>query len=115
MATPLTSPAERLVRAAGRVRETVAATDVAQLSDDALTAALKDAADGRHAADLVIATLSGDVDRRSARDRGREGLAQRTGHRSGASLVQTLTGQTKADVTRALQTGRDLVDVDAGA
>lgn len=125
MPDPHASPARRLVAAAERIDarfgEYDATTVVGAMDDDALLTALTDAAGARTAIDVLTATLSAEVARRSARDLGYAGLAQRTGHRTVTSLVQTITGQTRADVTRALRTGDDLLPAarsplpDAGA
>ncbi|AZC13267.1 HNH endonuclease signature motif containing protein [Microbacterium sp. ABRD28] len=81
---------------------------VAGIGDDELLALLSDAAQVRAAADVITAAAAAEATRRSARELGYDGLAQRTGHRNGTTLVQTITGQTRADVTRAVRTGEDL-------
>ena len=55
-------------------------------------------------AESVIAALAGEVDRRSTRDAGYEGLAASTGARGPEGLVSTLTGKSARD-------SRDLVTV----
>ncbi|CAH0122837.1 hypothetical protein [Microbacterium sp. Bi121] len=47
---------------------------------------------------------------RSTRDRGHSGLSASRGHRSAASLIQDVTGSTKADAARKARVGEALVD-----
>ena len=109
------SATTRLVVSANRVASTVAHYEVEALSDDVLLGALADAADARKALDLVVASLSAEVAHRSTRDLGYDGLAQRQGHRNVTSLVQNITGQSRADVGRALRTGEELAATDVVA
>jgi hypothetical protein len=102
------STTERLTAASARVAAAIGGADVGAVDDDALLRAMGDVAEVRNAADLVLATLAAEAARRSTRDRGYEGLAQRKGHRNVGGLVQNVTGQSKADVTRAVQTGEEL-------
>lgn len=110
------SPVVRLLGAARRVGDHVGLEGevgevVRGLDDDALLAVLSDAAEVRAAVEVITAALAVEANRRSARELGYDGLAQRKGHRNGTSLVQTITGQTRADVTRAVRTGEDLAPV----
>lgn len=84
---------------------------VAGLDDDDLLSVMTDAAAARDAVNVVLAAASAEVARRSAREFGYAGLAQRKGHRNVTSLVQNLTGQTRADVGQGLRTGEDLLPV----
>ncbi|MFG6476904.1 HNH endonuclease signature motif containing protein [Microbacterium sp. P06] len=86
----------------------IGGADVGAVDEEVLLRAMGDIAEVRNAADLVLATLAAEAARRSQRDRGYDGLAQRKGHRNVGSLVQNITGQSKADVTRAMQTGEEL-------
>lgn len=111
MTDPDLSPAQRMLDAAARVagRVTGALPEVVGgLDDEDLLAVLADAAEVRAAVDVIVAAAAVEANRRSARELGYDGLAQRKGHRNGASLVQTITGQTRADVNRAVKTGEDL-------
>ena len=65
--------------------------------------ALGRAGEARRRVDAVIATLSGEVERRSARELGYAGLAQSTGDRTPDALVSRLTG-TSGPEARALVT-----------
>jgi hypothetical protein len=47
---------------------------------------------------------------RSTRDRGHSGLSASRGHRSAASLIQDVTGSTKADANRVVRVGEALLD-----
>lgn len=106
------TPGQRLSAATARVvaaiGDTDPATSVATLDDDTLLALLTDAADARNAIDLLIAAASAETARRSSRDRGYDGLAQRKGHRNVTSLVQHITGQSRVDVVRAMKSGEEL-------
>ncbi|MBD3943075.1 DUF222 domain-containing protein [Microbacterium sp. NEAU-LLC] len=106
------SPAARLTDAAARVAaRLIPAAGVADLDDDDLLRLLADAADTRKALELIVAAASSEVSRRSARELGYRGLAQRKGLRTGTALVQQITGLGRADVTRAVDTGAELFPV----
>jgi hypothetical protein len=83
--------------------------DPSELADDELLALLDDTTDARKALELVVASASAEVSRRSTRDLGYSGLAQRRGLRTGAALVQQVTGMTRGDVNRAVRAGEELV------
>lgn len=108
---------ERLRTAVARVLELLdgcSPSEVAvRVTDDVLLRALGAVGDARKALDLVAAALSSEVERRSARERGYEGLAQRRGHRTGTALIQSLTGQTAADIRRVAGIGKDLAEAEA--
>ncbi|MFL2001569.1 HNH endonuclease signature motif containing protein [Microbacterium sp. A1-JK] len=106
-----TTTTERLTVASGRIAESLGGADVAAVDEEVLLRAMRDIAEVRNAADLVLAALAAEAARRSERDRGYDGLAQRKGHRTVGSLVQTITGQSKAEVTRAMKTGEELAAV----
>ncbi|GAA1937006.1 hypothetical protein GCM10009775_31260 [Microbacterium aoyamense] len=105
-------PAERLLAAAGRVARAVPGLDpsvaATQLDDDALLGVLADATEARKALDLLVSVTSAEVARRSHRELGYDGLAQRKGHRNVTSLVQNITGQSTGDVRRTLRAGEEL-------
>lgn len=102
---------EATVRVASVVGEVDPAVAAARLGDDALLAALGDVAEARKALDVLGAVYSAEVERRSARELGYSGLAQRTGHRTATSLIQNVTGASAVDVRRATSLGQDLVAV----
>lgn len=104
------SPVERLADASARVigRLGAGTTAVKVLSDEDLLQLLADASDVRNAVDLIVATASAEVSRRSARGLGYGGLAQRKGLRTGTALVQQITGLDRRGAVRAVETGEEL-------
>jgi hypothetical protein len=56
----------------------------------------------------VRIAATGAVAARSARDAGQSGLAQKRGHRSAVSLIQDLTGSSRADATKQVRLGEAL-------
>lgn len=82
---------------------------VHRLCDDDLLSLMTDASAARDAVDVILAAAAAEVAHRSAREMGYAGLAQRKGHRNVTSLVQNITGQTRADVGRAIRAGEELV------
>lgn len=104
------SPAARLTDAAARVADRLGAggLGVIGLGDDDLLGLLADATEARKALELIVAAGSAEVARRSARDLGYGGLAQKKGHRTSTGLVQQITGMGRGDVTRAVRTGEEL-------
>lgn len=117
MSSPHTSPGLRLDAAARRVLSVFggreASTVVSALDDDDLLSVMTDAAAARDALQVMLSAASAEVARRSTRDLGRDGLAQRTGHRNVTSLVQNITGQSRGAVFQALRAGEDLLDAGA--
>ncbi|GAA1933253.1 hypothetical protein GCM10009775_26550 [Microbacterium aoyamense] len=105
--------AVRLIDAATRVLASCGDDDVAsvvlRLDDDDLLTLMTDASAARSAIDVIVAAASAEVGRRSVRELGYAGLAQRKGHRNATSLVQNITGQSRGDVFKAIRTGEDLV------
>src|SRR5215207_2030507 len=59
----------------------------------------------RHA-ESVVAAFAGEIDRRSSRDAGHEGLAASTGARGPEGLVSTLTGKSARDARDLVTVGR---------
>lgn len=104
-ATP-SAIAARLTHAASRAAVSFGAERVEAMSDDAVLQLLADATEARHALEVMLASASAEVSRRSARELGYQGLAQRKGHRNSTSLVQNITGQSTGDVRRAVQVER---------
>lgn len=109
---------QRLLDAAQRLAAAFGASEPAgaarALDDEALLRVLRDVAVAQKALQLIGACVTAEVDRRSARELGYDGLAQRTGHRTGTDLVQSVTGQTRADVRRAAAVGLDVASASAG-
>lgn len=102
----------RLAAAISRVCAMVgdgdASVAVGRLDDGEVLARLDDVAIARRSLDVITSALTAEVEKRSTREAGYAGLAQKTGHRTGTDLVQHITGQTRADVRRAAAIGRDL-------
>ncbi|MDF2555501.1 MAG: hypothetical protein K0R60_1396 [Microbacterium sp.] len=109
------SPAKRLTDAAARVAGRLGdhVTSVEALDDDELLGLLTDTADTRKALELIMARATAEVARRSSRELGYRGLAQRKGLRTGRALVQQITGLGRADVVRAVDAGAELAEAPA--
>jgi hypothetical protein len=78
---------------------------LAALPDDALLAAHSVLADHRRHADAYAAWLAGEIARRSSKDAGYSGLAQRKGFGSAEAMLQNLSPVTRAEATRLVATG----------
>ncbi len=109
VSSPLTRLADAVERVSLAIGDRGIATFVGQADDEELLEVLADVAQARNALDLVAAAATAEAGHRSARELGYAGLAQRKGHRNVTSLVQNLTGQSRADVGRALRTGGELL------
>ena len=70
----------------------IPAPALASLSDDAVLAGQRILATVRRRVDALAAEYAAEIARRSTREHGHEGLAQRLGARTAAGLVQRLTG-----------------------
>lgn len=107
-----TLPQQRLRESADavcmRLGDADAARAVAAFHDDTLLALLGSISDAQRALQVLGALATAEVTRRSERGLGYAGLAQRKGHRTGTDLVQSVTGQTRAEVRRATAVGEDL-------
>ena len=88
--------------------------DVASLSDDALLDEQRDIAALRRQLDVRAALVAGEIDRRSTRALGYDGLAQRAGFLSAAALIQSITGSGRAEAARLVAVGSAL-DTPVGA
>lgn len=92
------------------------------LDDDDLLRVIRSATTLVRAGESVRIAASGVVAARSTRDAGHSGLAQKNGHRSAVSLIQDLTGSTRADATKQVRIGEAMAtsivsappDADAG-
>jgi hypothetical protein len=78
------------------------------LADDAVIAVLAAATGLVRAGEKVRIAAAGVTAARSARDAGHNGLAQRRGHRSTTSLIQEITGATKAEAAKHVRLGESL-------
>jgi len=81
------------------------ASALAGLPDDQLVAAHSLLTEHRRHADLFAAFLAGEISRRSSRDAGYSGLAQRNGHGSAESFVQSLAPVSRAEATALVAAG----------
>lgn len=79
-----------------------------QLADDAIVAVLAAATGLVRAGEKVRIAASGVAAARSTRDAGHEGLSQRRGHRSPTSLIQEITGATRAEAAKHVRLGESL-------
>jgi hypothetical protein len=78
------------------------------LGDDDVVAVLAAATGLVRAGEKVRIAAAGVTAARSARDAGHDGLAQKRGHRSPASLIQEITGATKAEAAKHVRLGESL-------
>lgn len=83
------------------------------LSDAAILALMEDVAALANHAGRVQAVLAGVAARRSRREDGHSGLAAGLGHPSPTSLIQAITGGTRADAARQVRVGTALLDGEA--
>ena len=83
---------------------------VAALADDDLERLIGDATVLVRAGEALRIAASGVVAARSTRDSGHGGMAQVRGHRTAVSLIQELTGTTKADATKQVRIGEALLE-----
>ncbi|WP_194408976.1 HNH endonuclease signature motif containing protein [Microbacterium cremeum] len=78
------------------------------LADDGVVSVIEHATALVRGAESVRIAASGTVAERSTRDAGHDGLAQKRGHRSPVSLIQDLTGTTRADAVKQVRLGEAL-------
>jgi hypothetical protein len=79
-----------------------------QLGDEGVLTALAAATGLVRAGEKVRIAAAGVAAARSTRETGHGGLAQTRGHRSPVSLIQEITGSTRADATRHVRLGESL-------
>jgi len=79
--------------------------DVASLDNDDELSLLTELSALRRRVDAAISVVASDIDRKSARELGVESLARKAGVRSGAALVQKLTGSSLGDARKAVRVG----------
>jgi hypothetical protein len=82
--------------------------DVASLSDADLLDAQRGIALRRRELDVEAALIAGEIDRRSAREFGHGGLAQRAGFLSAEALIQSVTGGSRVEAARLVAVGSSL-------
>lgn len=112
----LTDVAELLPTLRGRLSAGADLPDaVSSLTDAEVVAVLREASELTQQVEQVRAVAAGVVAARSVRSGGHAGLSQARGHRSPASLVQELTGASKAEAARQIRVGEALVGDASGA
>lgn len=84
---------------------------VERLGDDDVVAALAAATGLVRAGEKVRIAAAGVAAARSSREAGHEGLAQQRGHRSPTSLIQEITGATRAEAVKHVRLGESLLAV----
>ena len=89
-------------------------TAVARLADAGVVGVIADATVLVRGGETLRIAASGVVAARSTRDAGHSGLAQVRGHRNPVSLVQELTGTTRADAAKQVRLGEALAAGVAG-
>ena len=82
--------------------------DVASLSDADLLDEQRDIAARRRQLDVRAALVAGEIERRSARALGYDGLAARAGFLSSAALIQSITGGSRSEASRLVSVGAAL-------
>lgn len=75
------------------------------LSDDSLLEAQRALAAHRRTVDIFSAALAGEIARRSTRELGYSGLAQRSGFLSAEALIQSATGGARAEAAKHVAVG----------
>src|SRR6478735_494012 len=81
---------------------------VHRLPDEALVSLIENATVMVRVGESMRIAATGVVAARSSRDTGHGGLAQKRGHRSAVSLIQDLTGSSRADATKQVRLGEAL-------
>ena len=84
-----------------------------QVADSDLETLLRDASAVRSEFDAIIAAGAGVVAKRSERELGYSGLAQRTGYRTPVAMVQSITGSTRTEAARQVRLGEAMGEADA--
>lgn len=88
---------ERTTDTKGRVLTLPDVSDVRSFTDAHLLAAIENATAGRRQFDAVLLELTGELNRRSTRDLGQNGLAARLGAKNVEHAIQTLTGASRTE------------------
>ncbi|WP_017792817.1 HNH endonuclease signature motif containing protein [Leucobacter salsicius] len=108
--TSLTQQLAAVRQLVGEVTEASAIPEmVRRLPDDEVLAVLEAAATVMRSVERFQLAASGVVAERSTRSSGHSGLAQSRGHRNPASLVQQITGATRAESAREVRVGESLL------
>lgn len=95
----------------GDVEQAAGLPEAVAVLDDAATVELMSlGGELAKSANQLCAVGAAVIARRSARSAGAEGIAQSRGHRSTVSLVQELTGTTRADAAKQVRVGESLLE-----
>lgn len=89
-----------------------AQTAVQTMTDADAVAVLREAAEVAAHAEQLRVIAAGVIAARSRREAGHAGLSQTRGHRTPVSLVQQITGATKAEAARQVRVGEALLGAD---
>jgi hypothetical protein len=84
-----------------------------RMTDEALMAEQPEIAAYRHQGELHAAWWAGEVARRSRRDLGHSGLAQKNGFATPEAMVQAETGSTRTDAARLVAVGTMMAETEA--
>jgi hypothetical protein len=106
--TPIDTSLNAALAALGEVPRSPAA--LSSLSDSSLLQAARTTAAIERLAATLAALIAADVARRSARDLGHAGLAQRSGYRTAEELVRATSGSTARGAAEAVRVGSQLAD-----
>lgn len=87
-----------------------ATAQMVEMTDADIVAILRECVEVARRADQIRVVAAGIIAERSSRDSGQRGLAQSRGHRTPTSLLQELTGLTKAEAARDVRVGQSLLD-----
>jgi len=85
------------------------------LEGEAVLSLLRQATDIIKTIEQVSLVSAGVISRRSRRDAGHAGLAQSHGHSTSTSLIQDISGTSKADAARQSRVGESLLDAETPA
>lgn len=83
---------------------------IAGLDDAGLLELSQASAELVRAAETIVALAAGEIERRSRRELGYNGLAQRSGHRTAGDLVRSINKSSMGDATRLVRVGRSLIE-----
>ncbi|WP_336644337.1 HNH endonuclease signature motif containing protein [Microbacterium sp. USHLN186] len=86
-----------------------AQTAVSAMTDAEIIAVLREANEILQCAEQLRLIAAGVIARRSQREAGHSGAAQKQGHRNATSLVQQITGSTKAEAARQVRVGEAML------
>ncbi|MBI5160060.1 MAG: DUF222 domain-containing protein [Micrococcales bacterium] len=90
--------------------QALALPDLGVVGDDALMGLQRELAGIRRRVDAASADVAAEIARRSRRELGYAGLAQRLGARTPEKLIQTLTGSSTRDARALVEVGQLLTD-----